>query len=90
MTLPFPHVSYQRYKNTFLNTVVLSLKFAKVTMPGHAYFCVHEFEKARKMEEEDPFAKLIFRCFRVHFSRSSSVLPLSVHLYNSANGLVHS
>ena len=63
---------------------------AKVTMPGHAYFCVHEFEKARKMEEEDPFAKLILRCFRVHFSRSSSVLPLSVHLYNSANGLVHS
>lgn len=57
---------------------------------GHAHFCVHEFEKARKMEEEDSFDKLIFRCFRVHFSRSSSVLQLSVHLYHSANGMVHS
>lgn len=47
MTLPFPHVSYQRYKNTFLNTVVLSLKFAKVTMPDEEFYSLFsEYVKA--------------------------------------------
>lgn len=38
MNLPFEHVSYQRYKNTFLNTVMLILPYPQVSNDDHGFY----------------------------------------------------
>lgn len=38
MNLPFEHVSYQRYKNTFLNTVMLVLSYPQVSDDDHDFY----------------------------------------------------